>query len=67
MVLRQGSLNPVYVVRHPSIDTRLVWPSTANTPASDPNLDPRTIDGTDKWAPRVTLKEKEEGPVKKNI
>lgn len=61
----QRPLNPVYIGWHPSIDARPVWTSTANTPAGDPDLDPRTVDGTDEWSPRVTLREKEEGLVKK--
>lgn len=60
-----GSLNPVYISWHPSVDTRPVWPSTAKSPAGDPNLDPGTIDDTDQWSPRVTLREKEESPFKK--
>lgn len=64
-VLLQGLLNPVHIGWHTSIDARPIWSSTANTPAGDPDLDPRTVDVTDEWSPRVTLREKEEGLLKK--
>lgn len=67
VVLCQGSLNPVYISWHPSVNTGPEWLSTAKSPAGDPNLDPGTVDNTDQWSPRVTLREKEERPVKKNI
>lgn len=67
VVLCQGPLNPVHIGWYPSIDTRSVRSSTANSPAGDPDLDPRTVDDTDEWSSRVTLREKEEDPVKKNL
>jgi hypothetical protein len=67
VVLCQDPLNPVHIGGHPSVDTRPVWPSAANTPAGDPDLGPRTVDGTNERSSRVTLREKEEGPVTKNL
>ena len=55
VVLCQDPLNPVHIGGHPSVDTRPVWPSAANTPAGDPDLGPRTVDGTNERSSRVTL------------
>lgn len=66
MVLCQGSLNPVYIKWHPCVDAGSERPSTAKSPAGDSHLDPGTVDDTDQWSPRVTLRKKEDSPVKKN-
>lgn len=65
MVLCQGSLNPVYIKWDPCVDARSERPSTAKSPAGDSHLDPGTVVDTDQWSPRVTLRKKEDSPVKK--